>query len=469
MIQRIIMLQYQSMLRTVLCGCFILMGIMMIILISFPTTQAQEKQPKKKNIPELKFPPTLPDGKVGVVSDTSDTFLKPTAKLGEGVIVAKKAPTIDFAFFPNQNTAGNPWSAWGDSVFSHGKYYTSIGDHLAPAGNAFVYEYDPTKKMFRQLIDLRKLLQLPEGHYSPGKIHTQLGMGDDGWLYFATHRGSTRVTTDQYHYKGDWIIRCNPETGKSEVVAHGPVPKHCIPTGFLDPKRLIFYGGTAPGNNETENIHFFAYDAKNGKLLCSVEDGPQRAMIFARSTGRVYYVQAKGGALMQYDPMRKGDPRKIEGDIGLRAASDETADGLVYTVSQGRKGIDSELFVFNTKTEKIQKLGPVAVGVQQYITSLDIDASGRYLYYVPGAHGGADADGSPVVQYDLKLKQRKVIAFLHPFYKEKYGCALVGTYSVALSENGDQLFITWNANRGVRAWDVCALTVIHIPEAERTP
>ena len=80
------------------------------------------------------------------------------------------AGEIDFAYFPGQSYAGNPWSAWGDSTFADGKYYASLGDHRAPAGTAFVYEYDPAKKSFRQLIDLQKLLALVfcPGCNSPG-------------------------------------------------------------------------------------------------------------------------------------------------------------------------------------------------------------------------------------------------------------------------------------------------------------
>ena len=53
-----------------------------------------------------------------------------------------------------------------------------------------------------------------------------------------------------------------------------------------------------------------------------------------------------------------------------------------------------------------------------------------------------------MVQYDVKTGKRKVLAFLHPFYKNKYGCALKGSYSLAVDPKGDKLFITWNANRG---------------------
>jgi hypothetical protein len=426
-------------------------------------------QAKKKDAAEVKFPPTLPDGKE-VATDTAAEFLKAPVALKEGVTIAKTAPTIDFLYYPGQTYAGKPWSNWGDSLAANGKYYASIGDHLAPAGNAFVYEYDPEKKALRRLVDVRKVLDLPDGHYTPGKIHGRLDLGDDGWLYFSTHRGSTNVTTDKFHYKGDWIIRHNPATGKSEVVVCGPVSKHCIPCSVLDPKRLIFYGGTAPGDrSDNEGIQFFAFDLKEKKVLYAGPDGPARYMIFVKSTGRVYYTPGNAdGPLMRYDPDKGGAPVKIPGTIHIRTATQETPQGFVYTVAQGHKGLEPTIYAFNTKTEEIQELGSAAVASQVYIASLDVDPSGRYLYYVLGAHGSSDIDGSPVVQFDTKTKQKKVLAFLHPFYREKYGCALRGTYSSAVDAAGDKLYITWNGNRGTgKAWDTCALTVIHIPESER--
>ena len=437
--------------------------------------KAEKKAGKKKAAKAAKveppFPPQLPGGKQ-VVTDTAAEFLKPSATLREGVAVARTPPTVDFLYYPGQTYPGNPWSNWGDSIAAGGKYYASIGDHRAPAGNAFVYEYDPEAKTFRRLLDLRKLLNLPEGHYTPGKIHSRLDLGDDGWLYCSTHRGSTRVTTAQYHYTGDWIVRIHPATGKAEVVARGPVPKHCIPTSVLDPKRLIFYGGTAPGEGggEDAGVRFFAYDVKARKVLCDVPNGPARYMIFAKSTGRVYYTQGKDdGALMRYDPAKGGDPVRIPGTIGIRAATQETPQGIVYTVSLGQGGREASLYAFDTKTEKITPLGPAAVGKQSYVATLDADPTGRFVYYVPGAHGSSDTDGTPVVQFDTRTRTRKVLAFLHPFYQQKYGVALKGTYSAAVDPKGDKLYVTWNASRGSRAWDCCGLTVIHIPPAEARP
>ncbi len=108
---------------------------------------------------ESSYPPTLPGGK-NVVRDTSKAFLKPTATLREGVEVAKTPPTVDFLYYPEQTYPGNPWSVWGDGVAIGGKYYSAIGDHLAPSGNAFVYEYDAKTKKLRTLVNVKKLLNL---------------------------------------------------------------------------------------------------------------------------------------------------------------------------------------------------------------------------------------------------------------------------------------------------------------------
>lgn len=448
------------------------------VLVASAGAHAQNPKPKDK-AGELTFPPKLPDGKA-FVSDTSADFLKPPASLREGVAVAKAAPTVDFLYFPGQDYPGKPWSCWGDSLFANGKYYTSIGDHLAVnakaaapngTGTARVFEYDPEKKALRQLVDTATLLKLPTGHYAPGKIHSRIDLGGDGWLYFSTHRGSTTVTTDKNHYEGDWILRCDPKSGKAEVVSHAPVPKHCIPTSFVDPERLIFYGGTAPGTDaQDQGVRFFAYDLKAKKMLHTGPDGPARCMMFAKSTGRIYYTPGKedGEAnLVRFDPAKPGPPTALDTKLGMRAASAETPQGIIYTVSRGQKAEDADVFAFDTRTEKAERVGPAAVGAMTYVTSVDADPTGRYLYYIPGAHGGSDRDGTAVVQFDTKTKQRKVIAFLHPFYKDRYGVSLVGTYACALDDRGERLFVTWNANRGTKAWDCCAMTVIHIPASER--
>lgn len=400
-----------------------------------------------------------------------EELLRPSVALRPGVAVARVPPRVALAFFPGQTYRGNPWSNWADGTAAEGKYYTAIGDHLAPGGNAWVYEVDVLAGALRPLLDLRKLLNLPQGHYTPGKIHTRVELGRDGWVYCATHRGSTTATREEYHYRGDWIVRCHPETGAAEVVVQAPVARHCIPCGRLDRQRLIFYGGTTAGESRgEEGGWFFAYDCDRRRLLYAGPGGPSRALVVASSTGRVYFVPGSGmGPLCRFDPERAGPPRPLsEISLSLRAATEETPQGQVYTVSSGQgRGAIATLSAFDVRREMVRSLGPAAVASQQYIAALAADPTGRYVYYVPGAHGGSDQDGSPVVQFDVRTQRAKVLAFLHPVCQQRLGIILRGSYGLACDPTGQRLFVTWNISRGGRVWDVCGVSVLDIPEAER--
>lgn len=144
-----------------------------------------------KNAAWASLLPSLPGGKQ-VVTETSQALLKPPPSL-KAAAVARTAPTIDFLYYPRQSYKGNPWSNWGDGVAIQGRYYSAIGDHKGPDGNAFVYEYDSATKSLRCIVNVQDVLNLPKGHYTPGKIHSRLDMGTDGWLYFSTHRGSQKL------------------------------------------------------------------------------------------------------------------------------------------------------------------------------------------------------------------------------------------------------------------------------------
>ena len=86
---------------------------------------------------EVGYPPALPAG-APVVTDRTEEFLQRPESLPADVAVAKTPPTIDFLYYPEQTYAGHPWSVWGDGSVTGDKYFSAIGDHLAPAGNAFV-------------------------------------------------------------------------------------------------------------------------------------------------------------------------------------------------------------------------------------------------------------------------------------------------------------------------------------------
>ena len=432
----------------------------------------------------LSWPPALPDGKT-VDTGSDPSLLIPTETLREGVKIAKTAPVVDFLYYDCQTyeaEGGGVWSHWGDGLVVGNIFYSSVGDHMSPGGNAFLYSYDMDTKKMSRLMDLRSVLKQPDGKYTPGKIHSQIGLGKDGWLYFSTHRGSTRIAFHPTaNFKGDWILRHHPGMKKSEVVAHAPLEMQCLPTGQIDPERLIFYAGTADGRREKEP-QFLAYDLKNRKILAHREKGPARAMIFARSTGCLYFHTEKSGTakLIKFDPSRPKEFTPIEAEVGLRCASVENDLGIVYTIDR------NEMWRFDVATETATSLGPTAVGEKDYITSVDFDwVNQRYLYYVPGSHGGAQVDGSPLVQYDVKTGTRKVICFLAKYCRDKFGYIPMGSYCSAVSEDGSKVLITWMGNRGADddepaesagnrkkkkkiKFNTCALTVVHVPESERS-
>lgn len=425
----------------------------------------------------LTWPPVLPGG-VSVDSGSSPDLLTPTATLQSGVAIAREAPTVDFLYYDCQDyepPKGALWSHWGDGLFVGDVFYSSLGDHAAPEGNAFVYACDVKSKTSRKLLDLRSVLKQPEGRYTPGKIHSQLGMGRDGWLYFSTHRGSTRIASHPTaQFRGDWILRHHPGTGATEVVAHAPLEMQSLPAGQLDPERLIFYIGTADGKNE-DPPRFLAYDLEKRRVLFSSENGPSRALILSSSSGRVWFHPGKDGAapLSRFDPAQPDGLTPISAEAGLRCATTESADGWVYTIDRGG------LWSFDTKSETVKALGSPTVGAKDYITSVDLDPkTGRYLYYVPGSHGGAEDDGSPLVQYDVRTGARKVICFLHPHLHRRHGYIAQGSYASAVSADGATVAIVWNGNRGATdaemsgakkgyKFNTCALTLVHIPESER--
>jgi hypothetical protein len=426
---------------------------------------------------ELRWPPALPGGSA-VVTDSSDDFVTVPrgVTLRAGTAVASTPPVIDFMYFPEQTYEGNPWSNWGDglAVGTH-RYYTTIGDHRAPAGTALVYAYDAGKRELRLLADTRTWLEasgtVPAGtRYRPAKIHTRLDLGSDGWLYYATHRGSTRQGTDDEHgYLGDWVLRTHPESGETELVARHPVAKHAIPAGVLDGERMIYYGGTISGRDApAQGAHLFVWDVEAGKLRLESPEGFDRYAILSRSTGRLYWRAKGSGRALVYDPATNSisaSPNVPD----VRSATRETPDGVVY----GTSDMSDVIWAFDTRSETLTELGRGASGAKTYITAMEADPTGRYLYYVPGAHGGIAEEGTAIMQFDTRTRTRKVIAFVGPYYRARYGYTPDGTFGIGLSEDGATLYVTWNGNRvgrsGARYWDAAALMVVHIPESERRP
>ncbi|NDC62550.1 MAG: hypothetical protein EBZ59_00850 [Planctomycetia bacterium] len=425
---------------------------------------------------ERSLPPRLPGGEE-IVTDSSPEFLKVPgrAPLADGVVIAREPPSIDFMFYSGQDHKGAPWSNWSDGTAVGDRYYSAISDHQSPRGTALVYEYDRKTRRLRLLCDVRRFLEstpgaLPEGSdYTPGKIHSRVDLGSDGMLYLTTHRGSGKTTDDAHGFMGDWLLRVDPQAATTDIVAAFPIPKHCIPAGILDSTRMVYYGGTTPGTDAPDKgIWFFAYDITNRKMLLTSANGFARNAIVSPSQGRVWWgvgesdrkarSAAKTEGFMYDHATNRITPALVP---HVRSATRETADGWVY----GTSGWNADLWAFNVKTAETKTLGNLAAGRSEYITSIDVDSTGRYLYYVPGAHGGASADGTPIMQYDTRTGARKVIAFVADYYGNTYGYIPDGSFGAALSPDDATLYVTCNE----KGWHACALMAVHIPASERQP
>ena len=416
--------------------------------------RAERARPRRKKAGQSRSGSSSPEGQVPVPARRCPTARRRHRHVGRVPQAARRRSSTaspsprrrrrsTSCTTPARTTPGKPWSNWGDSLAVNGKYYASIGDHLAVGakgdgthgtGNGFVYEYDPEKKTFRQLVDVAKVLNLPDGplHAGQDPRPARPGRATAGSTSPRT-AARTRPTTDKYHYKGDWILRCDPKTGKTEVVAQGPVPKHCIPNSVLDPERLIFYGGTAAGTDggRRGDRQFFAYDVKNKKLLYSGPNGPARYMIFAKSTGERLLRPRQGGQvgpLMRYDPAKggaagedRGAPsasappprrrRRASSTPCPRAGRQADADAvrLQHEDREGRRSSARRRSARRRTSPRSTPTRPAATSTTS-----------------PAPTAAASATAPPVVQFDTKTEQKKVIAFLHPFYKEKYGATLVG-------------------------------------------
>ncbi len=402
----------------------------------------------------------------------SPLLLQPPPGLKGDFDVASTPPSIDFAIFPGQKEGARLWSSWGDCLFAgDGKFYASIGDHDAPHGTAYVYCIDPQAQQVRLVVDYNKAAGIPDNEqtYSPGKIHGALVQASDGGIYFFGYRGSVRRTGEETGYKGDWLLRYDPLSDRTENLGIA-VPYSSVPVLRYSPRTNSLYGLSVPGATmPNPTSQFFRYDLKQRALtfIAPIAERGPRAMILAED-GRAWFGNGNGG-LHRYDPkanQMETTDIALPGDGTLRAASRPDAKGTAYCFSK-----DGVVFAFDTSRETVREITSAFVQQPLYTATCRLDPSGRYLYYVPGAHGKSSRSGTPVIQLDVTTGRRKVLAFLNTFIRQEMNYNLGGTYGLALNEDGSQLCISFNGSRLPAGrqpdFGLCSVLVLNIPASER--
>jgi hypothetical protein len=362
-------------------------------------------------------------------------------------------------------------------VGSDGIYYTSVGNHLdydAGVGQSRVYAYDPAARSLKVVVDVREVL--PDGRYAAGKIHGKIDRGRDGWLYFATYYGKTpEKGSDQTRasFVGSALFRHDPKAGKTEFLG-APVPRQGVPTSVVDARRMLMFGYAAYSGD------FFVYDLAGRGLTYrgggAEQSGSRSLMVDAR--GRAYFGKTDG-TLGRYDPatnrvevttarlpVAAGADKKEAGF--LRAAAGPAADGTIYGVTN-----TGTLFAFDPAKEAVTVMGENYPGGGAYTAVMALSPDGRFLYYAPGAHGSGAGLGTPVVQYDVKGRRAKVIAYLNPLLREKLKYNIGGTYNLKLSADGGTLFATFNGAmleagaKKEQTFGLPCVVMVSIPKEER--
>lgn len=434
------------------------------------------------------WPPPLKGCTNSTITLTSDLFLKippavqaaATNKGAARFVLAKTAPTVDLALhgpLPDKAINGTGWTSWGDiCVASDGKVYCGIGDHGNDAGGksrAFVFQWDPVTKALKQVVDVNQIVERRRGEPTWSKIHARIDEATNGNIYFSgTLNDGNSANQPGYKWSeaipGGQLYQYDPRTGKAVVFSNLPEAR-CTATSLLDRERNIWWCNLEAGSNA-----LFALDLSTKKVVFKGFDG---SVVFNRNfaltrDGAVYF-NGPGG-IWKYDPRTNGIARTksaFPGEASMRASTRESKEGYLYGVTTS----PGQFFRYSPAQDKLDMFGPDFLD-GNYTTVCVLSPDERYVYYLPGAHGGALQIGTPVVQYEIATGQRKVIAFLRDAFEKQYDYAPAGTYGVKMSADGSTLYVNFNGHAGdsIRpkemspiGFGLTAFAAIHIPASER--
>ncbi len=480
-----------------------------------PVTLGEAGKKKKETVERLDRQGLLSTGKV--VVDKDPAMLVPPQSVsryaGNEYVVAKEPPEVEYAIVPveplflgtspvpSQSALSNepgPWSCWCQANYDTrtGKFYSAVGDHGKYNAHIFLVEYDSVTRSITCLPEINKVLGRTEKQFSEGKIHGwldfyQSAQLDTSHLWYCTYWAKYPEPDEEDYatgYDGGHIMSYDVMSG--DIVDYGiPLVRASWPYHRVDIDRGIMYAVGMFGE-------FLAWDINRQQTRYAGYLPPgmgwwERAIMIDDKTGMVYTTNRDASDterhVIRYDPVknrffkldchmpvetRASNRGQQEGGYSHLRAQTRTRgpDGLFWCVTIGGR-----LFTFNPETEEIIDRGYNWPGEQRYTASMDRSPGGRYVYYLPGAHGRGYLDGSPVVQYDTGNGTKKVLAFLFPYYFEQYGYTPGGTFSIKLSDDGGKLFILFNGafveqgENGAEGdiFGQCSAMVVNIPASER--
>jgi len=398
--------------------------------------------------------------------------------------VAKEVPEVDFApvrdlvpeFFPEDNKG--LWSQWGEVTKGpNGRFYMASGDHRCKNGKVYVTEYDPVAKEQRIVVDVARTCGWKENQLVHGKIHGRMDVMADGTLVGLTWHGSPikQEWLDQGYVKGGYMFTYNVLTGVTEYLGI-PFYGDSFPYYSVDVKTGVVLAVGAYYN-------IMAYNVREKRLLYGgmPPDGIQwclRATLIDDRTGMLYSTDESSPTkqFVSYD-YKTNMFRRLDCSPPAHPVTGEPERLRAYTARPTPDGAficmgqEGSVFKFYPDSERTELMGLNWDASGDYTTSVAMDSRSRYLYYVPGSHGRTMNLATPVVQYDLQTGKKKAIAFLGPYYHEKYGYNTTGTFGIELSADDSLLIVHMNGGFGpdpLKAmFEHPAIFAVHIPESER--
>lgn len=364
---------------------------------------------------------------------------------------------VDVGMYPRPDHEGEPWSAWGQGiVLADGRHLSAIGDHRGTDGASYLFELDPAATELRRVADIAAAV---EGGGGAGKVHGQLVAGRDGEVYLATYWGD-RDALEPRRFPGDHLLRYDPDERSLQDLG-APVPGFGVPSLSGSADGRLLYGEAVDPAQEDDVGPFFVYDVDRAEVVYRGSEAGHAGFrrVLVGGDGRAWF-SSGGDGLSAYDP-ETGlvDERAVTAPgTWLRAATTPAGDGTVY----GATREPDALFALRPdgSIETFEGLGATAKDV----ASMALAPDGETVYFVPGAHGRAWRDGTPLLALDTTTGRTSEVVRLNDLIEPTLGLRAGGTYGVTVSPEGDRVHVTLNAGDpgSDDAFGEVVLAVVHL-------
>ena len=279
-----------------------------------------------------------------------------------------------------------------------------------------MFVYDPQRRTMTRLADVLSQVEHADGDWGYGKIHAPLVAGRCGEVYLSTYWGSRKGLEYSGTYEGDLLFRLDPSTLELEPLGV-PVPRHGIPSlaGSAADQPPLRRGHRPGGPRRSRPWCLLRLRRRRARRSCSAPT--------ARTTS--------GSATSSSAPTgRRTSPARVvvsscaspaATTCGSCPTSSRAGDGCGRPRGPGPDGTvygvthDPDRFFALHADGRVADLGEA----RDYAASLALHPDGTRFFYVPGAHGKGNQQGTPLVSVDTATGEQKVVAELNPLVRAR--------------------------------------------------